>query len=375
MLSQDDIRKKLHPFSLARFSKEFQNEFWDGILIEGEISLRTMEMVHKTVEAEYEQLASRPPYSFDVLSLIPDFRVLAGLRYMTALGKALNIKSQLEPVLSFPLGSNVISLFEAAMAYQGITAGYVTENGTGHPHDELAVIERIENSDGETIYVPERTNRRVVDEKTTMMVSDILRNIVKFGTGQYAYSHVRLHSYDPETEQQLKQFNMPVPIMGKTGTANRFTNSAFAGVVPAPHSKQTGFTLENGYTVTAYVGYDDNAPMVRHSTHITGSSGALPVWTSVANSILLEKNFGAKLDLVDLAFSIDPVSGETGLRLIRPDIGQKNVPVDHDNGLPLAGPPDTASPDGSDATSLTFGKLLPSGELEPARDFKPFWNN
>jgi hypothetical protein len=374
ILSPEDVRRKVHPLSLALFGKNFQDDFWEFFLIEGKISLSTMVMLRHAVQAEYEKLASLPPYSFDVLAQIPDFRVLTGLRYVTALGKALNIRSQLEPVLSFPLGSNVISLFEAAMAYQGITTGYVTENGTDHTYDELAVIARIENADGETIYVPERKKRLVVDEKTSLMVSDILRNIVKFGTGRFADRNVRLHSYDPETDQQLKQFDMPVPIMGKTGTANRFTNSAFAGVVPGPDKKQTGFTVENGYTVTAYVGFDDNTPMVRHTTHITGSSGALPVWTRITNSILLEKDFGAHLDLVDLAFSIDPISGETGLRLIRPDLGQKNIPVNHENGLPLENLSQTESSD-SEATSLTFGTLLASGELEPARTFKPFWRN
>jgi len=374
-LGQTDIRKRLSPLSLKRFRKNFQDDFWNSLLIEGKVSVETLEMLKNSVQAQYKQLASRPPYSFDVLSQVPDFRVLAGLSYVTALGKALNIKSELEPVLSFPLGSNVISLFEAAMAYQAITTGYVAEYGVGNTLGELAIIERIENAEGETIYVPERKMKRVIDARTNLMVSDILRNIVKFGTGQYADKNVRLHSFDPEIEQQLQQFNLPVPLMGKTGTANHFTNSTFAGFVPEPLKEQNGFTTENGYTVTAYVGFDTNDPMVRHTTHITGSSGALPVWTRMANSILLTKDYGNQLDLVDLAFSVDPLTGETGLRLIHPDLGQKNIPVNSDNGLPLNTQLDNVSSRESKATSLTFGTLLPSGELEPDRTFQPFWSN
>ena len=59
-------------------------------LIEGKVSISTLQMLSKSIQVEYEQLSSRPPYSFEVLSLIPDFRVLAGLRYVTALGEALN---------------------------------------------------------------------------------------------------------------------------------------------------------------------------------------------------------------------------------------------------------------------------------------------
>jgi membrane peptidoglycan carboxypeptidase len=374
-LSLEDIQKRLSPLSLKIFKKNFQNDFWGNILVEGKVSLETLRLLKKSVQSEYEQLSSQPPYSFEVLSQIPDFRVLTGLSYVTALGRALNIKSELEPVLSFPLGSNVISLFETAIAYQAITTGYVPNYGVEDTYDELAIIERIENAEGETIYFPEKKNKRIVDARTNLVVSDILRNIIKFGTGRYAYKNVRLHSFDPETEQQLQQFNLPVPLMGKTGTANHFTNSTFAGVVPGPHEEKNGFTAENGYTVAAYVGYDTNDPMVRHTTHITGSSGALPVWTRMANGILLEKDYGKQLDLVDLAFSVDPLTGETGLRLIHQDLGQKNIPVNSENGLLLTTQQKNVSPSNSKATSLTFGTLLPSGELEGARIFKPFWSN
>jgi membrane peptidoglycan carboxypeptidase len=295
---------------------------------------------------------------------------------MTALGRALNIKSELEPVLSFPLGSNVISLLEAAMTYGAMTMGHITLSGSDESIDELAIIDHIENAEGETIFVPERRSIKVVDERTSMAVSDILQNVVKFGTGRYAHKNVRLHSHDPELEQQLKQFNLPVPLMGKTGTANRFTNSAFAGVIPGPHSDQNGFATNKGYIAAAYVGFDNNAPMVRNSTHITGASGALPVWTRMANAILREKEFGAKLDLVDLAFSFDPITGETGLRLIQPDLEQKSLPVNSGNGLPAGAQyENTNSGNSSDASALTFGTMLPGGEIEPARVFQPFWSN
>ena len=375
ILNWSDIQKRLRPLSLERFRKNFQNDFWDNILIEGQISLSSLQMLRNAIQVEYEQLSSRDPYSFEVLSLIPDFRVLTGLRYVTALGESLKIKSPLEPVLSFPLGSNVISLLEATMAYQAITTGFVTTSGQSDTFDELAIIDRIENAEGETIFVPERKNKRVVDAKTSLMVGNILRNIVKFGTGRYANANVRLHSSDPEIEQELGQFNLPVPVMGKTGTANHFTNSAFAGVVPGLNEDQNGFITEKGFTVAAYVGYDTNDPMVRNTTHITGSSGALRVWSRIANGILYEKNYGNKLDLVDLAFSVDPLTGKTGLRLIQPDLNQKNIPVRSDNGLPLGGQPSDNPPGKSDATSATFGTLLPSGEFEPYRNFQPFWNN
>jgi membrane peptidoglycan carboxypeptidase len=346
------------------------------MLIEGQISLSTLKTLTGAVQSEFEHLSSLPPYSFAVLSLIPDFRVLAGLRYLTALGRALNVKSELEPVLSFPLGSNVISLLEAAMTYQAMTMGHITVSGSDEGIDELAIIDRIENAEGETIFVPERKSIKIVDDRTNLAVSDILRNVIKFGTGRYAGANVRLHSRDPEIERQLKQFDLPVPLMGKTGTANRFTNSAFAGVIPGPDAEQNGFATKNGYVVATYVGFDNNDSMVRNTTHITGASGALPVWSRMANTIILEKEFGAELDLIDLAFSVDPLTGETGLRLIYPDLGQKNVPVNSGNGLPKNLQSEfSGSTNPKDATVLTFGTVLPSGEIEPVRNFQPFWRN
>ena len=376
MLSPADIQKELRPLSFARFRKNFQDNFWNNILLEGKISLSTLQTLSEAVQAEFAYLSSLPPYSFEVLSLIPDFRVLAGLRYVTALGRAFNIKSELEPVLSFPLGSNVISLLETARIYQAITMGHITLSSSDNSIDELAIIDRIENAEGETIFEPVRKNIKVVDARTSLALSDILENVVKFGTGRYAHANVRLHSRDPEIERQLKQFNLPVPIMGKTGTANRFRNSAFAGVIPGPHSGQNGFATKNGYTVAAYVGFDNNDPMVRNNTHITGASGALPVWTRMANSILLEKEFGAELDLVDLAFSFDPITGQTGLRLIQPNLEQKSIPVNRGNGLPLrAQYGSTDSANSTDAKVLSFGTILPSGEIKPNRTFQPFWSN
>ena len=376
MVSPADIQKELHPYSFVRFRKKFQDDFWGNLLIEGKASLSTLQTLSGAVQKEFDRLSALPPYSFEVLSLVSDFRVLAALRYVTAMGQAFNIRSELEPVLSFPLGSNVISLLEAAMSYQAMTMGYITKSGSDDTIDALAIIDHIENAEGETIFIPTRENIKVVDARTSLALGDILQNAVKFGTGQYAQANVRLHSHDPAIEKQLKQFNLPVPLMGKTGTANRFTNSAFAGVIPVPHSEENGFSTNNGYIVAAYVGFDNNEPMVRNNTHITGSSGALQVWARMANTILLEKEFGAELDLVDLAFSVDPITGETGLRLIQPDLEQKIVPVYLGNGLPASAQYDSTSPANSTgATVLTFGTLLSGGGIEPARTFQPFWSN
>ena len=95
----------------------------------------------------------------------------------------------------------------------------------------------------------------------------------------------------------------------------------------------------------------------------------------MANAILLEKEFGTGLDLIDLAFSTDPVTGDTGLRLIQPDIGQKIIPVNPATGLPVGRQYGGGDFNHPETSVLTFGTFLPGGEIQPARNFQPFWNN
>jgi hypothetical protein len=115
--------------------------------------------------------------------------------------------------------------------------------------------------------------------------------------------------------------------------------------------------------------------MVRSSTHITGASGGLPVWINMANAILLEKEYAASFDLVDLAFAaIGSGTPEVPLRV--PDLGQIKVPVDRGSGMAAQGSNRATDGQGQEgATVLTFGHWLPGGELEADHHFQPFWRS
>ena len=251
-------------------------EFWDNVLIDGELSAETVAMLKENVDEEYAKLIDISPYSPEVLHQIRDFRVLAALKYVTGFCREIGIESRLDPVLSFPLGSNVISLLEVVRSYEGLATGNVRVHAGNGGSEGLALIERIEDSDGEVIYVPNRKIKQVVAPEISLSMSDILRNVVKFGTGRYAYRNVRLGSHDPQKRRQLEELDLTVPVGGKTGTANNFTNASFAGIIPSLGSNQA-FTMANGYIIASYVGFDDNTPMVHNTTHITGAGGALPI--------------------------------------------------------------------------------------------------
>jgi hypothetical protein len=358
-------------------------DFPGNVLIDGLLSVATIDQLQDTMRVEYEKLASLQPYSDEVLRAVPDFRTLVALHYLMGFCKALGIESRLEPVLSFPLGSNVITLLELARAYEGVVgAGNFGEQGGVRAGMAAAIIERIEDSDGETIFKPELRSRQVVDPATRVMVTDILRNVVRYGTGRAADGAVMLHSHDPEKERQLHNLKLAVPMLGKTGTANQFTNAVFAGIVPRLTDDGAGFAPEKGDVVVAYVGFDDNRPMVRKSNRVSGAVGALPVWIRMANAILLERGDADRLDLVDLAFS-----DMTGVPLVADDLGQVEIPINSGNGGKVLASAALASGSGRHqgdsrffsradgmATSVTFGKISSDGTLEPRRQFTPYWH-
>jgi hypothetical protein len=69
--------------------------------------------------------------------------------------------------------------------------------------------------------------------------------------------------------------------------------------------------------------------------------------------------------------SSNALTGESGLGLDFTDIGQVSATISADNGLPIQNQSDNKNT----VKILTFGPTLPSGEVEPARNFQPFWKN
>jgi hypothetical protein len=344
-----------------------RRKFWDRVRVDNQLKVSTVKQMRHAMEREYDKLSHLPPYSAEVLHSLRDFRMTVGLQYLIGLCRALGVESDLQPVLSFPLGANVISLNEVAKIYEGLTSG-MAYSTAGQQNVSVGLIERIESNDGEVIYRADTRKKMVIDPRTSLAVSDILRNVIKFGTGRYAYRNIHLHSRDPELEANLLDMDITVPVLGKTGTANRFTNASFAGMVPGAHQGEgNGVDLDNGLVLAAYVGYDDNQPMVRKTTHITGSSGALPVWTRVASDYILDRDYAKALDLADLSFS-----GVKELPLFYPELGQIEVPVAVRGGGLVSR---SKNPSAMQTPIVTFGEINADGEVKLQRFFKPYWSH
>jgi membrane peptidoglycan carboxypeptidase len=335
-----------------------------------------VDRVTEQLDLEYKKLSEQPMYSFDVLSEVDDFRITVGLYYVIGLAKELGIQSHLDPVLSFPLGSNVVTLLEATRMYEGLVTGKVTLFGQtkdSGPQDSVGIIDRIESEDGELLYRPKPNVKEVVDNKTALAVGSILENVVKFGTGREAGKTVRLPAM-PEAEgkgaqpgqNDLHLSDMPVPLFGKTGTANKYINAAFLGYVPGVNDNGAGLKAEDGFAVGVYVGYDDNRSMRRGSTRISGALGALPTWCSTVNNILQQYHYTEKLDPVDISFY--------GLGMKRKNVGQVNLQADEDRGGALHEPMQAVSENNRNQSSIiTFASQVDGGRIQLERQYQPYW--
>jgi membrane peptidoglycan carboxypeptidase len=347
-----------------------RDKFWSDVFLNSTVSSSAISMLRKQVDLESQRLAALPPYNIEVLSAVKDFRLLVGLRYLINLAREFGIKSQMDPVLSFPLGSNVVTLLEFVRMYEGIVTGEVvlSEGQGDDSRDLLSIIDRIESDEGEVLYRPKRKRTRLVAPETSLVVGHILENIVKFGTGRYADKNVRLTEIDEEASKKFAGFDLAIPLLGKTGTANNYTNASFFGYLPGVASQGEGLVAQGGYAIGVYVGFDDNEDMRRSSTRITGSEGALPTWTDLARAVLKEKRYTQKLDAVDISFS--------GLILQRKSLGQLNLAVrDELGGILPSHVSEVDVKDRSVPSIMTFGELDDTGRFVPARQFKPYWSN
>ena len=352
---------------LADLDAGERQSFINAIKLRNLLSVETFDFVNREVEHEYQQMKEFLPYSMDVLEYVDDYRTLVGLHYLMKMGKTMGIESTLEPVLSFPLGSNVVTLLETTRMYEGLVTGKVdlfTEQN-GEINDTLAIIDRIESEDGFVLFRPERQTRIVSAPETSLAVGQILENTIKFGTGRYADSHVKIVGKDAEN-LNLNKTGLSVPLLGKTGTANDYTNASFLGYLPRLNDAGNAMVLESGYAVGVYVGYDDNLSMRRKANRVTGSVGALPVWTDIVNTIIKQNDVAAGLDPVDLSFN--------GLGIYRQDIGQKNLGVAEKDGGRLIVPIRQIDPhDRYQPSVLTFGTITQDNAFKPSRLFEPFW--
>lgn len=152
-----------------------------------------------------------------------------GFESIPAMAQRLGIDQELPAVPSLTLGTGDVSVLSMVEAYGTLAAGGV--------HHEPFLVTSIENQAGEVLYEHTSEETQVIEPNVAAVVSDVLRDVVAYGTGTAAA--------------------LPRPVAGKTGTTNDYRDAWFVGYTPQ-------------FATAVWVGNLDNTPM----PGVTG--GSLP---------------------------------------------------------------------------------------------------
>ena len=278
----------------------------DDVKIDGWISHFHMAALGRYTDERYEGVISRKePYDLHRYYQHHDFRVALGLEYAVKLAKAMGVESNIDPILSYPLGTNEVTVAEVAKIYQTFISGKVYRFYQEGPDNQLNFIRRIEDRYGKTIYEPEPQISQLFSFDYALQVREILRRIVTHGTGRKARGElfVGVHGSDESettSEKDKKTTNIRVPAFGKTGTTNDYTNAYFAGFLPYPTVKNAPLDPDNAYVLSTYVGYDLNQMMRAGYLRVSGAHGALPAWIGLGKEIIQKKDYDTFIDTLDL---------------------------------------------------------------------------
>jgi penicillin-binding protein 1A len=325
-----DFLSPVHLLPLTPELLEERSTLLDGreTWIDDLISSEVVDLLQENITEHYRQLLTYKRYDMEVLSRVRDFRILVNLFYVVYISEELGISTKLDPVLSFPLGPNSISILEAALAYQTIMTGQVYPLTPDGDSTMVPIITKIVDREGNILWEYQSRPKKILSERVSELLTNMLRKVMEIGTGSSAKDAVQVQ-FGGEFGEEEEKIRVPVPSFGKTGTANQFTNSSFVGFIPGPDEKTGRIDVRKGYVISSYVGYDDNRPMKAKYLAIYGASGALPIWIDTANAIVNGQDYKKLFQPADLAFS--PVSGPLS---INGDF--LTVPVSRVNGLPVS---------------------------------------
>jgi penicillin-binding protein 1A len=149
-------------------------------------------------------------------------------------------RTPLLPYLSAVLGTNEVNTLEMSSAYGTLA--------TGGQHVNPVPVIRVTDAKGNLLWEASPKPKQVVDPQVASVADQILQKVVLYGTGTSA--------------------NIGRPQIGKTGTADTYTNAWFVGSLPQ-------------LTAAVWVGFPRGAvPMQPPTTRITVYGGTWPaqIW-------------------------------------------------------------------------------------------------
>ncbi len=203
---------------------------------------------------------------------VPAVKVLSqiGLGKMISYGQNLGIESWTDPNkygLSLTLGGGEITMLDMARVYQTLADGGRSR--------KLTPILRVVNYEGvELESVKSSSGKQVLKPETAYILSSILSD-----------NTARSDAFGPNSQLVIPNRTVAV----KTGTSNDKRDNWTIGYTPS-------------YTVTVWVGNNDNSPM--HPSLTSGITGATPIWNEIIKHLLADKSdepFTKPKNIVDMA--------------------------------------------------------------------------
>ncbi|WP_394753724.1 penicillin-binding protein 1B [Crenothrix sp.] len=180
--------------------------------------------------------------------------------------KNMGVSRELDLYPSLLLGASSLTPIEVTQMYQTLAGdGFFTP---------IKGIRAVVSAENKPLQSYPFVVKQVVDPAATYIVNTMMQGVMHEGTGHSAY----------------EAFPKDYGLIGKTGTTNDAKDSWFAGY--------TG-----DYLSVVWVGRDDDKPI-----GLTGSTGALPIWTSLMKQISTQPVLLTPPDNVTLTL-IDPRNG------------------------------------------------------------------
>jgi membrane peptidoglycan carboxypeptidase len=203
--------------------------------------------------------------------------VEVGTKRVAALARAMGVASPVpgdEPQITLGGGGLGVTTWDLAAGYATIANG-----GT---HVPTTVIDRIEGSDGEVVWRPDRTPHRALTEDVAYVTATVLEGVVEEGTGLAA----RVPGWQ---------------VAGKTGTTSDHADAWFVGTTPV-------------LAGAVWVGHvEGRVPLqgIRGAARMTGGTVPAEIFADVLRAALADREpvpFGLD-DAHWVEVEIDPTTG------------------------------------------------------------------
>ncbi len=166
---------------------------------------------------------------------------LVGADRVVDFARRCGIESPLPPYPSLALGAAELTPLEVAASYATFANNGIYVN----PY----LVESVATPDGKLLETHQPRAARAMSNEVAFLLAHTLRGVVLRGTATSAR-------------------RIEVPIAGKTGTTDGFTDAWFAGFTP-------------NTSIVVWVGYDIKRSLGRN---MTGAEAALPVWREVVET-------------------------------------------------------------------------------------------